>query len=140
MQETIGAVAPDPPVRDPICSGQYLSWVADFILGWEVRTRVKIANITKTRVNDHATFFDFVLGHIWFLVIMLGHTWFVWILGSHKRTIYDFLEIIQGSYKKISRTKNCIIFMFYWSWKNFWEIIQGHIWNIKHWLAPQIFL
>ena len=26
-------VAPDPPVRDPSRSGQYLSWVADFILG-----------------------------------------------------------------------------------------------------------
>ena len=27
-------VAPDPPVRDPSRSGQYLSWVADFILGF----------------------------------------------------------------------------------------------------------
>ena len=26
-------VAPDPPVRNPSRSGQYLSWVADFILG-----------------------------------------------------------------------------------------------------------
>ena len=26
-------VAPEPPVRDPSRSGQYLSWVADFILG-----------------------------------------------------------------------------------------------------------
>ena len=26
-------VAPNPPVRDPSRSGQYLSWVADFILG-----------------------------------------------------------------------------------------------------------
>ena len=26
-------VAPDPPVRDPSRSGQYLSWLADFILG-----------------------------------------------------------------------------------------------------------
>ena len=26
-------VAPDTPVRDPRRSGQYLSWVADFILG-----------------------------------------------------------------------------------------------------------
>ena len=26
-------VAPDPPFRDPSRSGQYLSWVADFILG-----------------------------------------------------------------------------------------------------------
>ena len=26
-------VAPDPPVRDPSRSGQYLSWIADFILG-----------------------------------------------------------------------------------------------------------
>ena len=26
-------VAPDPPVRDPSRSGQYLSWVSDFILG-----------------------------------------------------------------------------------------------------------
>ena len=26
-------VAPDPPVRDPSPSGQYLSWVADFIPG-----------------------------------------------------------------------------------------------------------
>ena len=29
----LGWVAPDPPVRDPSRSGQYLSWVADFILG-----------------------------------------------------------------------------------------------------------
>ena len=98
--------------------------------------------IQKTRVNDHTTFFDFVLGHIWFLVIILGHIWFVWILGSHTRTIYDFLEIIQGSYKNISRTKNCIILIFYWSWKNFFEIIQCHMWHIWPcmigWLVPQI--
>ena len=58
-----------------------------------------------TRFNDHTTFFDFVLGHIWFLIITLGHIWFVWILGIHTRNIYDFLEIIQGSYKKIQRLK-----------------------------------
>ena len=29
-------VAPDPPFRDPSWSGQYLSWVADFILGLHI--------------------------------------------------------------------------------------------------------
>ena len=29
-------VAPDSPVRDPSRSGQYLSWVADFILGQDL--------------------------------------------------------------------------------------------------------
>ena len=85
----------------------------------------------STRVNDHTTFFDFVLDHIWFLVIILGHIWFVWILGSHTRIIYDFSEIIQ-IIQKISKTKNCIILILYWSWKNFLELIQGHIWHIKH--------
>ena len=43
ISQTVGAtqifskpfwtVAPDPPVRDPSRSGQYLSWVADFFLG-----------------------------------------------------------------------------------------------------------
>ena len=38
-------VAPDPPVRDPSRSDQYLSWVLDFILG-RLRNECKICNIT----------------------------------------------------------------------------------------------
>ena len=41
-------VAPDPPVRDPSRSGQYLSWVADFILGFEM---LKSGLSGKQRLN-----------------------------------------------------------------------------------------
>ena len=33
ISRPLWTVAPDPPVRDPSRSGQYLSWVANFILG-----------------------------------------------------------------------------------------------------------
>ena len=42
-------VAPDPPVRDPSWSGQYLSWVADFILGSQ---RARILTKTKLPYTD----------------------------------------------------------------------------------------
>ena len=57
-------VAPDPPVRDPSRSGQYLSWVADFILGenfWRLSRTAKRfeilgqnSEVTSTESLNHA--------------------------------------------------------------------------------------
>ena len=56
-----------------------------------------------TRVIDHTTFLDFVLGHICFLVTVLGHICFVWFLGSHTRIIQKIKSTLKRLQSLCSR-------------------------------------
>ena len=87
-----------------------------------------------SRVNDHTIFFDFVLGHIWFAWILQGPYMSLYIYKDHIWFPRNHTGIIQ----KNSKTKNCIVLIIHWSWKNFMDIIQGHIWHIIYWLVPQV--
>ena len=98
-----------------------------FSLSWVTRKHVEFKHdhwlpgkntVYKTWVAQYKKILVVIIGHIWFLVIIQDHIWVVWALSSHTRIMFDFLETIQGSYKKLQSLKT-IIFIFYWSWKNF---------------------